>query len=73
MYDWHYGDPRFEINKRAKIIILRPEHGPHWEAGTGFVDTKDGWCIHTSFERNFHADDEWDQDWCWTWAPERKI
>lgn len=73
MHDWRYTDPRSEINKRAKIIILKPEQGSNWEAGTGFVDTKDGWYIDTSFDRQFSENDEWDQDWCWTWAPKRKV
>lgn len=69
--NWRRGDPRDSINKRAYIIILRPSIAGRggWTPGTGFVDTKDGWYIHTSFD-DHRSIDEWDPDWAWTWAPE---
>src|ERR1700722_2629959 len=64
---WRRGDPRYTINKRDNIIILRPQvHG--WIAGTAFVATKDGWYIHTSFD-DHKSIDKWDPDWAWCFAP----
>ena len=69
---WKNTDPRHSINKRAEIVIIRPGAGGR-ETCLGYVDTKDGWYIHTTFEghTSIHADDKWDTDWCWTWAPAR--
>ena len=64
---WKIEDPRFVVNKRAHIIIVR--HGPLGPiAGTGFVDTKDGWYIHTDF-KDYPSIDDWDPTWKWTFAP----
>lgn len=73
---WLNTDPRISINKRADIIILRPacpgpgEYfvGGKYMAGTGQVETKHGWYIHTSFA-DHHGVDDWDPTWLWTWAP----
>lgn len=72
---WKNTDPRYDINKRDDIVILRPSLSGHWEAGIGHVDTKNGWDIFTNFEnRSFiSADDEWDEMWQWTFAPKRLI
>ena len=66
---WIFEDPRYTIYKRCNIIILRPS-GPAgiWTAGTGFVETKNGWSITTSFTDHRLIDD-WDKSWCWTRAP----
>jgi len=68
--NWRRGDPRLSINKRAYIIILRPSMSGHgyWNTGTAFVDTKEGWYIHTSFD-DYRSIEKWDSDWAWTWAP----
>jgi len=68
---WNKEDPRYSINKRADIIILRPSSNGRLEAGTAHVDTKETWCIFTSFTNCslIDADSDWDKDWLWTWAP----
>jgi hypothetical protein len=75
-WGWECSDPRDVVTKHATIVILRPSINGNCglEPGIGFVDTKDGWCIFTSFEnRSFvSADDKWDEDWLWNWAPELK-
>lgn len=65
--EWKNSDPRFDIYKRAKIVIVRPLFG----AGTGEVETKHAWAIWTSYEDHkfLNADDTWDQDWWWIYAP----
>lgn len=65
---WRFGDPRYAINKRDNIIILRPITYGHWMAGTGHVDTKEGWSITTDFKDHKHID-EWNKDWVWCFAP----
>lgn len=66
---WIFEDPRHTIYKRCNIIILRPA-GPAgiWHAGTGHVETKNGWSITTSFE-DHRTIPEWDPSWCWARAP----
>jgi hypothetical protein len=64
---WKNSDPRIDINRHAAIIILRPCVGGY-TAGTGQVETKHGWYIHTSFDDHRGIDD-WDPTWLWTWAP----
>jgi hypothetical protein len=72
-YSWKTTDPRMSVNKRARIVILRPSSAGHGiqDAGTGHVDTKDGWYVHTSFEEHssVHEGDKWPEGWFWTWAP----
>jgi hypothetical protein len=68
---WKNTDPRFDIYKRANIIIARPGLNSLLRVGSGFVDTKDGWYIHTSFE-DYKSIDEWNEDWYWTIAPDIK-
>jgi hypothetical protein len=65
---WNEGDPRQVIYKRANIIILRPISAYHYEAGTGTVETKNGWRITSSFE-NHSRIEEWDEAWLWSFAP----
>lgn len=73
---WLNTDPRYSINKRADIVIIRPSilGCGHVEAGMGYVDTKEGWSIWTPFENHkfISADDNWDMDWVWTWAPRKR-
>lgn len=70
---WFNSDPRLSINKRANIVILRPPHGIHQPVGTGHVDSKETFCIFTSFDDHscIHADQDWDQDWYWTFGLRR--
>jgi hypothetical protein len=35
------------------------------------VDTKEGWWIFTDY-KDHRSIEDWDQDWLWTWAPEKK-
>lgn len=65
---WRDTDPRYDINKRSNIIILRPESYGHWKAGTAHVETKEGWSIRTSFE-DYRSIDDWNTDWLWCFAP----
>jgi hypothetical protein len=64
---WKTEDPRFTVDKRAGIVILRPA----WRVGLGTVDTKEGWVIHTTFEDRptIGVDDEWELGWKWAFAP----
>lgn len=70
---WKNTDPRLNINKRADIVILRPGLQGQHIAGTGYVDTKDGWHICTSFDdyKHISADDKWDPIWQWIHGPEK--
>jgi len=67
---WLFEDPRHTIYKRCHIIILRPIGGGPgvWRAGTGYVETHQGWSITTSFEDHGVIHD-WDPSWCWARAP----
>lgn len=69
---WRKNDPRFDINKRASIIIARPSMRGQWLTGTAHVDTKEGWSIITSFE-DHRSIDKWDPDWTWCFAPDDTI
>jgi len=73
-WKWQNTDPRDAINKRARIIIVRPNtQGNHGEElGQGWVDTKEGWHIHTTFadHPSIHADDKWDPIWRWIFWPD---
>lgn len=67
---WFEADPRYSINKRSNIVIIRPTVNGK-RSGLAHVDTKETWCIFTDFEDHkvISADDKWDIDWIWTWAP----
>lgn len=65
---WRNEDPRYHINKRANVLILRPTGGVNYRVGQGQVETKNAWMITTSFEDHAHIDD-WDPLWWWDWAP----
>ena len=71
-YSWKKTDPRESINKRARIVILRPTATSSLEAGIGYVDNKDTFCIFTAFENHslVNENEKWDETWLWTWAPE---
>ena len=65
---WSNEDPRLTIYKRADIIIVRPDG----KTGKARVETHHGYSIITSFDDHGSIDD-WDQDWFWIHAPEKKI
>ncbi len=72
--DWQNCDPRSVLvdMKRVTIVILRPNATgkARWEAGLGFIDTKDDWCVLTTFEdHSMVRDEDWAPDW-WTLAPD---
>lgn len=73
-WKWRNTDPRDSIDKRARIIIVRPNTQGNFgeEIGQGWVDTKEGWYIHTTFEdhKDLHADDKWDPIWRWVFWPD---
>ncbi len=74
--NWSNEDPREHINKLAHIIIVRPDHEGHLQhTGSAFVDSKDTYCIFTSFDDHKHisADEFWDPLWYWIRAPEKKV
>jgi len=70
---WKNIDPRLCIDKRADIVILRPSLNGHGQrtAGTGQVDTKEVWCISTSFDDYslIGVGDDWNPDWYWAFGP----
>ena len=75
---WFKDDPRFRVNKRAKIVVLFPDStGYHRGAIIGEVDTKEGWYIGlanydldtSNFRSSIHADEDWPEGWLWTWHP----
>ena len=68
---WKSTDPRFDINKRATIVIVRPG-GSGRISSLARVETKNGWSVFTDFMegRSFIGpDDDWDEDWLWCYAP----
>lgn len=73
LVQWSNADPRDTIYKRANIIILRPNTQGQFgnEVGEGWVETKEGYHIHTTFEdhRHISADDKWDPIWWWVRGP----
>ena len=68
---WKNTDPRFDINKRAAIVIVRlPCYGQ--QSCVAQVETKNAWYIHTGFKEPYHrvgSGDDWDSDWQWAFAP----
>lgn len=72
--NWSNTDPRFVINKRDIIVIIKPgingNNGK--EVCIAHVDTKEGWNIFTSFEgyKCMNTDDDWDETWYWISARE---
>jgi hypothetical protein len=72
---WKNTDPRVDIYKWARIVILRPSllGFGNMIAGIGEVETKNTWTIFTSFSdrRSYiDADTKWNEDWYWARAPE---
>jgi hypothetical protein len=70
--NWNNKDPREVIYKRNKIIIVRPNlNGSMSNVGTGYVDSKNVYCIFTSFDdyKCIDADEKWNDCWLWTRAP----
>jgi hypothetical protein len=76
--NWLKKDPRYSIDKFALIVIVRPNINGY-EVGMARVYTDINfngdqmWSIYTTFENRpcISADDEWDIDWQWTFAPDR--
>ena len=67
---WRKGDPRHDINKRARIVILRPIAPGRFGAMMADVETKHGWSIVIDDRSQYGKSlDDWDPDWLWTWAP----
>ena len=75
-YEWKKTDPRHSINKRDNIVILRPSilGNGLMEASCAQVETKNEYCIFTSFDNHkvITENEKWDQDWMWTWAPRKE-
>lgn len=75
MFIWSNEDPRKTIYKRANIVIIRPSpDGGNWEAGHGYVETKNEYYIHTSFANrpSISEGDDWDEIWQWIRMPDYK-
>ena len=75
MFLWSREDPRKTIHKEACIVILRPSpDGGKWEAGSGWVETDQGYNIFTSFNERplIKEGDDWDEIWQWIRMPEYK-
>jgi hypothetical protein len=74
-YSWKNTDPRIDIYKRARIVILRPSllGGGILEAGVGQVETKNGYSILTDFENHswVSEDEKWDEAWYWIRTPDK--
>ena len=73
---WKNTDPRKDINKRANIVILRPDlNGRLEDASAAQVETKNAYCIFTNYEGHslVNEDEKWDPIWWWTFAPERTV
>lgn len=66
-YEWRTNDPRIDINKRANIIIIKPDG----EVSKAHVDTKEVYCIFTDFSdcRCIGEGKVWNTEWKWTWGP----
>lgn len=71
--DWITEDPRIRINKRANIIIV-DLRSPVPFGGSGEVETKNAYCIWTTFEnyKFISANDEWPEDFVWALAPSKE-
>ena len=73
LVQWRNDDPRDTLYKRAHIVILRPntqgQHGS--EVGEGWVETKEGYHVQTTFKDHpsISADDKWDPIWWWVRGP----
>jgi len=67
---WKNTDPRFEIGKRATILIIKPGMQGK-EICFAYVDTKADWLILTDFSdyRVIGVNDNWCEDWIWDFAP----
>lgn len=71
--EWHSTDPRYDISKRATIVILRPGLTGAWESGIGYVETDHGYYVQMSFSGGtiLTEHDLWPEGWIWIEAPER--
>ncbi len=75
---WKNDDPRITIYKRANIVILRPSAQGHGliESACASVEIHHGYNIMTDFKDGktwFDEGSDWEPDWVWTFAPERKV
>lgn len=71
---WKYTDPRIDINKRTRIIIVRPcfyVTDLRWVSEAYIEDN----CIFTVFDDHLliAEDHSWGEGWCWTFAPKTKV
>lgn len=74
---WFKDDPRYHIDKRAKIIILySSSNGYYKQAVVAEVDTKNGWYIGfsncdriTDVRKSIIEGEDWPEGWIWTYHP----
>lgn len=72
---WKNTDPREDIYKLTKIIIIKPSLIEHiQDICLAEVETKHTYNIFTNFKDGLiiKEGEKWDQDWIWTLAPEMK-
>lgn len=70
--EWKKKDPRFDINKRARIIIIKSYGNKELESSIAYVETKNVYAIFTDFDKPYHyldVDFDWPKDWYWTFVP----
>jgi hypothetical protein len=70
---WQNTDPRDQYaDSRQQIIIMRPEYPPPL-VGVADVNTKDDWCIITTFKdcQWIGVSDKWNSRWWWVPAPRK--
>jgi hypothetical protein len=68
--EWKNTDPRYDINKRATIVILRKTIDGN-TASIAFVETKEEWSIYSHRDNiDLDVDDNWDPNWYWSFFPE---
>jgi hypothetical protein len=71
---WKNTDPRFDFNKRGRIVMTHP--GPDGMlAAVVWVETKNSWSVFSNIPiagrtEFLGPDDNWDDAWWWTRAPE---
>ena len=73
--EWKNSDPRFSINKRNTILILRPK-GYDRRTSIADVETKHGWFVRTEFDKPYDCiaeGDDWPEDWVWIMCPKEII
>ena len=79
--EWSNQDLRELVNKRAKIVILKPSYG--WnnivkpEQFIAEVETKHSWSVHIQTiyidqKSLIDIDDDWPQEWQWIFIPSER-